>query len=176
MFQSFNLIKNLTALQNVIVPFLPGGVTDQHRREASALLAAVVVAACAKTATKAPPRSERHDEELSLAASDAKALGRDLFVLADKAHDFQASHRKRAPKGLRDLAVDSLTPDFERSLQATDSLRLHVAFRHTDGHALSSCTISLAALEEADLNSGEFLLHCRTVAGSDTTARTTARR
>ena len=32
-FQSFNLIKNLSALQNVVVPFLPTGVTEEHRRQ-----------------------------------------------------------------------------------------------------------------------------------------------
>ena len=40
-FQSFNLIKNLSALQNVVVPFLPTGVTDQHRKDAIELLTAV---------------------------------------------------------------------------------------------------------------------------------------
>ena len=40
-FQSFNLIKNLSALQNVVVPFLPTGVTDQHRRDAAELLTTV---------------------------------------------------------------------------------------------------------------------------------------
>jgi putative ABC transport system ATP-binding protein len=40
-FQSFNLIKNLSALQNVVVPFLPTGVTEQQRREAAALLTSV---------------------------------------------------------------------------------------------------------------------------------------
>jgi putative ABC transport system ATP-binding protein len=40
-FQSFNLIKNLTAVQNVVVPFLPTGVTAEHRQKASDLLTAV---------------------------------------------------------------------------------------------------------------------------------------
>ena len=40
-FQSFNLIKNLSALQNVVVPFLPTGVTPEHRKKAAALLTAV---------------------------------------------------------------------------------------------------------------------------------------
>src|SRR5262249_43738036 len=40
-FQSFNLIKNLSALQNVVVPFLPTGVTDEHRRKPSDLLTEV---------------------------------------------------------------------------------------------------------------------------------------
>jgi putative ABC transport system ATP-binding protein len=37
-FQSFNLIGNLTALENVLVPFLPRGVTAAQRRRAAGLL------------------------------------------------------------------------------------------------------------------------------------------
>jgi putative ABC transport system ATP-binding protein len=40
-FQSFNLIKNLSALQNVLVPFLPTGVTKDQRDRAVDLLEAV---------------------------------------------------------------------------------------------------------------------------------------
>jgi putative ABC transport system ATP-binding protein len=40
-FQSFNLIKNLSALQNVLVPFLPTGVTKDQRDRAIDLLEAV---------------------------------------------------------------------------------------------------------------------------------------
>ncbi|WP_435007782.1 ABC transporter ATP-binding protein [Tundrisphaera lichenicola] len=37
-FQSFNLIKNLSALQNVLIPFLPTGVTQEQRKRATDLL------------------------------------------------------------------------------------------------------------------------------------------
>jgi putative ABC transport system ATP-binding protein len=37
-FQSFNLIANLTALDNVLVPFLPTGITKEHRAKADRLL------------------------------------------------------------------------------------------------------------------------------------------
>jgi len=40
-FQSFNLISNLTALENVLVPFMPRGVTSAERRRAIELLAQV---------------------------------------------------------------------------------------------------------------------------------------
>jgi len=40
-FQSFNLISNLTALENVLVPFLPRGVTSEMRRRAVELLTEV---------------------------------------------------------------------------------------------------------------------------------------
>src|SRR5262249_38692066 len=37
-FQSFNLISNLTAVENVLVPFLPRGISDDQRTRAAALL------------------------------------------------------------------------------------------------------------------------------------------
>ncbi len=37
-FQSFNLIANLTAVENVLVPFFPTGVTAEHRAQAVGLL------------------------------------------------------------------------------------------------------------------------------------------
>jgi putative ABC transport system ATP-binding protein len=43
-FQSFNLISNLTALENVLVPFLPRGVTRDKRARAAELLTEVGMA------------------------------------------------------------------------------------------------------------------------------------
>ena len=43
-FQSFNLISNLTAVENVLVPFLPRGITPELRERARALLAEVGLA------------------------------------------------------------------------------------------------------------------------------------
>jgi putative ABC transport system ATP-binding protein len=40
-FQSFNLINNLTALENVLVPFMPRGVTPEQRQRAVDLLTEV---------------------------------------------------------------------------------------------------------------------------------------
>jgi len=40
-FQSFNLIKNLNAVENVVVPFLPRGITADHRARAAELLEAL---------------------------------------------------------------------------------------------------------------------------------------
>ncbi|RMG39619.1 MAG: ABC transporter ATP-binding protein [Planctomycetota bacterium] len=37
-FQDFNLLSNLTALENVLVPFLPVGITAEQRRRAERLL------------------------------------------------------------------------------------------------------------------------------------------
>ncbi|ODU00387.1 MAG: ABC transporter ATP-binding protein [Planctomycetes bacterium SCN 63-9] len=40
-FQAFNLISNLTALENVLIPFLPRGVTPEQRERAADLLTQV---------------------------------------------------------------------------------------------------------------------------------------
>src|SRR4051794_40075209 len=40
-FQSFNLIGNLSAVDNVLIPFLPRGVTAEQRRRAAELLTEV---------------------------------------------------------------------------------------------------------------------------------------
>jgi ABC-type lipoprotein export system ATPase subunit len=40
-FQSFNLISNLTAVENVLVPFLPRGLTAELKRNAAELLTGV---------------------------------------------------------------------------------------------------------------------------------------
>ena len=40
-FQSFNLISNLTAVENVLVPFLPRGVTPELQQRAAELLTQV---------------------------------------------------------------------------------------------------------------------------------------
>lgn len=43
-FQSFNLISNLTAVENVLVPFLPRGVTREQKERATRLLSEVGLA------------------------------------------------------------------------------------------------------------------------------------
>ena len=40
-FQSFNLIRNLSAVDNVLIPFLPFGIKPEHRRQAEELLGEV---------------------------------------------------------------------------------------------------------------------------------------
>jgi len=40
-FQAFNLISNLTAIENVLIPFLPRGVTAEQRQRAADLLTEV---------------------------------------------------------------------------------------------------------------------------------------
>jgi putative ABC transport system ATP-binding protein len=78
-FQSFNLIKNLSALQNVVVPFLPTGVTEERRRKASDLLTEVGLG----------NRLQHHPWQLSGGEQQRVAIARALVkdpvvVLADE--------------------------------------------------------------------------------------------
>ena len=78
-FQSFNLISNLTALENVLVPFLPTGVTAERRREAKRLLEQVGLG----------DRLDHRPAELSGGEQQRVAIARAIFkhpilILADE--------------------------------------------------------------------------------------------
>jgi putative ABC transport system ATP-binding protein len=78
-FQSFNLISNLTAIENVLVPFMPRGITAEQRRRAEALLTEVGLA----------DRIDHHPYQLSGGEQQRVAIARALvkqpvLVLADE--------------------------------------------------------------------------------------------
>ena len=78
-FQNFNLLANLTALENVLVPFLPGGVSREQRDKASQLLERLGLGS----------RSEHRPNQLSGGEQQRVAIARALLkrpklVLADE--------------------------------------------------------------------------------------------
>jgi putative ABC transport system ATP-binding protein len=78
-FQSFNLISNLSALENVLVPFLPRGVTAERRQQAVELLIQVGLV----------DRLDHHPYQLSGGEQQRVAIARalvkrPLLVLADE--------------------------------------------------------------------------------------------
>jgi putative ABC transport system ATP-binding protein len=78
-FQSFNLISNLSAIENVLVPFLPRGVTSRQRDRAVELL----------TRTGLGDRLDHHPYQLSGGEQQRVAIARALvkdpiLVLADE--------------------------------------------------------------------------------------------
>ena len=78
-FQSFNLIGNLTAVENVLVPFLPRGLTPELKKKAVELLSDVGLAA----RLDHRPRQLSGGEQQRVAI--ARALIKDpVLVLADE--------------------------------------------------------------------------------------------
>src|SRR3954451_21890934 len=78
-FQSFNLISNLSALENVLVPFLPRGVTAGQKQRAAELLTRVGLG----------DRLDHHPYQLSGGEQQRVAIARalvkqPLLVLADE--------------------------------------------------------------------------------------------
>ena len=78
-FQNFNLLGNLTALENVLVPFLPSGVTSEQRNKAAGLLERLGLGS----------RSEHRPNQLSGGEQQRVAIARALLkrpklVLADE--------------------------------------------------------------------------------------------
>ncbi len=78
-FQSFNLISNLSAVENVLVPFLPRGITAEQRQQATELLKQVGLG----------NRTDHHPYQLSGGEQQRVAIARalikrPLLVLADE--------------------------------------------------------------------------------------------
>lgn len=78
-FQNFNLLSNLTALENVLVPFLPRGVTTAQSQQAAGLLEKLGLG----------DRSEHRPSQLSGGEQQRVAIARALLkrpklVLADE--------------------------------------------------------------------------------------------
>lgn len=78
-FQNFNLLGNLSALENVLVPFLPQGVSTKRRAEAESLLGAVGL----KDRLDHRPSQLSGGEQQRVAIARA-LLKRPLLVLADE--------------------------------------------------------------------------------------------
>ncbi len=109
---------------------------------------------------------------VSSAASDAAALGREIYDLTDRAMSYRSSHRGRFPRSLRELGVDELTPATTRSLSVAGAVpTISVGFRSTANRTLSACRGTSAILEEAALSGGEFAVTCTLAAGGSTTLR-----
>ncbi len=78
-FQNFNLLGNLTAVDNVLVPFLPKGVPDQLRKEAVELLESVGLGA--RLTHKPNQLSGGEQQRVAIARALLKKPG---YILADE--------------------------------------------------------------------------------------------
>ena len=81
-------------------------------------------------------RSRRSARESPVAVrpSDAQQLGTEMFELIDRIADYRSSHEGRPPKSLRQLGVDSLTPNTIRRLAVQGrTFTVTVAYRRPAG-------------------------------------------
>ena len=133
------------------------------RRIAAGVL--LLAAACGSDAPETAAAARSEVPEQGDADVEARRLSSEVRDLADRIADYTGSHRNRAPRRLADLGVDSLTPETARVIITTDSTRVVVSFRQTQGRALLSCAGGPALLEEAQLKTGAYTLACRTPRG-----------
>jgi putative ABC transport system ATP-binding protein len=129
-FQSFNLLRNLDAVDNVLVPYMPGGITGERRHRATELLRCVGLA----------DRLDHRPNQLSGGEQQRVAIARALLkepslVLADEPTGELDSETGAEVFGyLRRLHEDSsatvivVTHD-ERYIRPTDCI-----LRLRDGH------------------------------------------
>ncbi len=132
-----------------------------------ALALAALLAACHRGGGKASPAQSGGAPPAPDAQAEATRLGGEIFELVDRAADYRASHRGRPPVSLRQLGVDSLTPETLRAIAADSAhFTVSVGYRRPAGRALQQCSGTDVVLEEASLNGGRFHLSCVTSAGS----------
>jgi hypothetical protein len=128
------------------------------------LVGSAFILGCTETrSSKAQPRL---DSQLTPEQRDAQALGREIFELVDRALDYRGSHRGRPPTSLRQMGVDSLTPNTVRRI--TNFQRepvVTVSFRQTNGRELVSCRGTSQIVEEASVD-GRYMLMCTARSGA----------
>jgi hypothetical protein len=130
-----------------------------------AFLASLVLA-CGRGKESARDAAAEPRTAADSAAADLTQLGSEISRLLDLAADYRGSHRGAAPRSLRVLGVDSLTPALARSIRASGrDAWVTVSFRRPAGHLWTSCTGDLGVLESAVLGDGAFTLSCLTPTG-----------
>ena len=133
-------------------------------RPAALLLAAALAAGCRADPEAAPANTPA----VPSAESDAHVLGREVLRLLDQIDEYRGANRNRVPRSLRQLGVDSLTPEFARSFESTGAGAVAtVAFRHPEGRTLRQCSGGLDLLEAAALADGRYTLRCITTSGEE---------
>ena len=130
----------------------------------ASLLTVILVGGCGKKEPSKPPVSE--GIPVSGAPADAQQLGTEMFELIDRVADYRSSHEGRPPKTLRQLGVDSLTPNTIRRLAIQGrTFTVTVLYRRPQGRTVLSCSAGEDALEQAALNEGRFAVSCDTPSG-----------
>jgi hypothetical protein len=135
------------------------------RRTLAIAAISVVLTGCASK-DNPRPAAEVEESQQSPEQGDAELLGREIFELVDRAVDYRGSHRGRPAVSLRQLGVDSLTPQTARYLVSLEREPLiTVSFRKLSGREIASCRGDSHILEEASLNGGRFTVMCTSRSG-----------
>ena len=130
------------------------------------LLALALLAACGGGERSASDSGPTLRTAADSAAADVLTLGTEVSRLLDLAADYRGSHRGVAPRSLRIMGVDSLTPRLARAIRAQGRQAwVTVSFRRPEGHQYARCTGDLSILEAAVLGDGAYTLSCTTPAG-----------
>jgi hypothetical protein len=131
-------------------------------RLASALLM-TGVAGCEK---KAAPPPVAEGIPTGGAPADVQQLAGEMFELIDRVADYRSSHEGRPPRNLRQLGVDSLTPNTVRRMAVQGrTFTITVVYRRVGNRQVVSCSAGEDALEQAALNEGRFSVSCDTRGG-----------
>ncbi|MGH7532571.1 MAG: hypothetical protein ACREL4_04685 [Gemmatimonadales bacterium] len=124
--------------------------------------------AATSSAAAAGTASATASDDLSAEAhADATRLGHELFELVDKTMSYYSSHYGQFPGNINALGIDSLTPTTVSRLAVNGKVpTITVAFRHAEGHAVTSCSGTNQVLEDSMLNGGTFSIECTLSGGS----------
>ncbi len=141
-FQAFNLIANLTAVENVLVPFLPSGVTPEQRAKAESLLTDVGLGA----------RLDHRPRQMSGGEQQRVAIARALvknpvLVLADEpTGELDSKTGDEIYRILRDLQAKRQTTlvivTHDRRFIREDDLVLEIQ----DGHLMNGSALEPAGV------------------------------
>ncbi len=100
------------------------------------------------------------------APADVQQLATEMFELIDRVADYRSSHEGKPPKTLRQLGVDSLTPNTIRRIAIQGrTFTVTVLYRRPESRTVQSCSAGEDALEQAALNDGRFAVSCDTPSG-----------
>ena len=139
------------------------------------LLSVALAAACGHkpgTAAAAEPAADSAASSAPAAGpaqvtQEATQLGREVFELVDKTMGYYSAHFGDFPRNVNAIGVDSLTSTTVRRLAVHGKVpTITAAYRHTAGHAVTSCSGTNKVLEDSMLNGGPYTVDCTLADGS----------
>ncbi|MFI5235296.1 MAG: hypothetical protein ACHQXA_06275 [Gemmatimonadales bacterium] len=101
------------------------------------------------------------------AQAEAKQLGHELFDLVDRIMNYSSAHFGEFPRNFPAMGIDSLTRTTVRRVTFHGKVpTVTVAFRQTEGHAVTACSGTNKVLEDSMLNGGPYTVSCALADGT----------